>query len=247
MDGIIEKGEKPDDGWGTKLAERLQSKIDESGNCCLKQKLDYMIVVVEQMPGRMFNRGMLFNIGFIEVKRIDPTINCFIFHDVDLLPEDDRNLYVCGEYPRHLTVSIDKYDYKLLYPTNFGGATAFTDQQFMGVDGFSNEFWGWGGEDDDLYIRVREVLGSIISRYPSEIARYTMLSHTNKESSPPNPYRHILLGLENRFFYDGLHRTRYAVQSVRFQPLFLNITVAIHENKWSDIKIDNSRQLTSLE
>ena len=30
------------------------------------------------------------NVGFVESNRIDTGFTCFIFHDVDLLPEDDR-------------------------------------------------------------------------------------------------------------------------------------------------------------
>ena len=39
------------------------------------------------------------------------------------------------------------------YSDLFGGATAFTEEQFSRVNGYSNEFYGWGGEDDDMYRR----------------------------------------------------------------------------------------------
>ena len=70
---------------------------------------------------------------------------CFIFHDVDLLPEDDRNLYTCpiqvgfGRHfflylrwqPRHMSVSIDSFLYRLPYDDIFGGVSAMTVDQYQ--------------------------------------------------------------------------------------------------------------------
>jgi hypothetical protein len=33
--------------------------------------------------------------------------------------------------------------------------TALSTNDFQSVNGFSNSFWGWGGEDDQLYQRVK--------------------------------------------------------------------------------------------
>ena len=43
--------------------------------------------------------------------------DCFIFHDVDLLPEDDRNSYNCPKEgrPRHLAVLLDVRNYRYYY------------------------------------------------------------------------------------------------------------------------------------
>ena len=51
------------------------------------------------------------NVGYAEAMKLYPC-ECFIFHDVDLLPEDDRNLYSCPVQPRHMSVAIDKFDYR---------------------------------------------------------------------------------------------------------------------------------------
>ena len=53
---------------------------------------------------------MLFNIGFKEALKFDQ-YDCFIFHDVDLIPEDDRNEYSCPTSPRHMSVAVDKFKY----------------------------------------------------------------------------------------------------------------------------------------
>ena len=42
---------------------------------------------------------------------------------------------------------------RLRYKGYFGGVTALTKEQFERVNGFPNNYWGWGGEDDDLRIR----------------------------------------------------------------------------------------------
>ncbi|VDN31839.1 unnamed protein product [Gongylonema pulchrum] len=117
-----------------------------------KQQLDYAIFIVEQHANETFNRAKLMNVGFAEAMKLYDW-QCFIFHDVDLLPENDRNIYSCPEQPRHMSVAIDKFKYKLPYGSIFGGISAMTVEQFVKINGFSNDYWGWGGEDDDLSTR----------------------------------------------------------------------------------------------
>ena len=54
---------------------------------------------------------MLMNIGFAEAMK-QAEYDCFIFHDVDLLPENDFNLYRCPEHPRHMSAAVDTMGYK---------------------------------------------------------------------------------------------------------------------------------------
>lgn len=54
---------------------------------------------------------MLMNIGYAEsIKLYNYT--CFVFHDVDLIPENDRIMYDCRDSPRHLSSAVDKFKYK---------------------------------------------------------------------------------------------------------------------------------------
>lgn len=76
-----------------------------------RQQLDYTIFIIEQDGDGAFNRAMLMNIGFKEALNVRD-FDCFIFHDIDLLPEDDRNLYTCPVQPRHMSVAVDIFKYK---------------------------------------------------------------------------------------------------------------------------------------
>merc|ERR1712110_1136261 len=148
-----------------------------------KQQIHYRLYIINQADSNKFNRAMLMNVGYTEALKDFPW-DCFIFHDVDLLPEDDRNLYHCPDNPRHMSVAVDKFKYKLPYKTIFGGVAAIRTEQFKRLNGFSNLFWGWGGEDDDMSRRIHYRKLKIV-RYKPEIARYTMIKHkqqpVNKE------------------------------------------------------------------
>ena len=76
------------------------------------------IFVISQDDGELFNRAMNFNVGYSEAMK-SKDFNCLVFHDVDLLPEDDRILYTCSDQPRHLSVAIDKFKYALPYKGAF--------------------------------------------------------------------------------------------------------------------------------
>lgn len=112
-----------------------------------RQLLDYRIFVVEPkiQDNTSFNKGRVMNSAYLEAIKVD-NYDCIIFHDVDLLPEDERNIYSCSSRPKHLSVAIDKFEYKLPYKTLVGGVLSIQASQYKLVNGYSNSFWGWGGE-----------------------------------------------------------------------------------------------------
>ncbi len=113
--------------------------------------VDYHIFVVEQLDDKPFNQGKLLNIGFMKNKDYD----YFAFHDVDLLPQDVDYSYP-KDKPIHLGSYTSEYDYELQFADYFGGVTLFTREQYELVNGRSNNYWGWGYEDDDLLFRCKE-------------------------------------------------------------------------------------------
>ena len=55
-----------------------------------------------------------------------------------------------------------------------GGALAVTYEQYEAAEGYSNLFWGWGGEDNNMMQRLNK-LG--LQRRPVEVGRYKAMEH----------------------------------------------------------------------
>ena len=45
-------------------------------------------------------------------------------------------------------------------PDYFGGIANWTGPDFERINGFPNNYWGWGGEDDEMMRRCKSVFGS---------------------------------------------------------------------------------------
>ena len=184
-------------------------------------------ILLLQADSERFNRGKLINVGFVEALK-DFAWDCFIFHDVDLLPEDDRNLYSCPlTNPRHMSVAVSNWNYKLPYPNIFGGVVAINTKQFRMLNGFSNEFWGWGGEDDDMAARIK-VANLKVERYSSKIARYVMIRHGQEEVNKDR--LRILNTSKFRMKVDGIKNLKYTVLSRIREQLFTNISALLVPN-----------------
>ena len=66
-----------------------------------------MIIYVLQVGDELFNKGLTMNAGFVEAQKLGQ-FDCFIFHDVDMIPINSCNIYKCdSEAVRHLGVSKD--------------------------------------------------------------------------------------------------------------------------------------------
>jgi len=114
--------------------------------------IDYEIFIIEQADNKPFNRGKLLNAGYKYA--LDKGCDYFVFHDVDMLPEDVDYSY--SDKPLHLATHLQEHDYETTFFDYFGGVTMFTKEDFKTINGFSNEYWGWGFEDDDLLVRCIE-------------------------------------------------------------------------------------------
>ncbi|XP_066936018.1 beta-1,4-N-acetylgalactosaminyltransferase bre-4-like [Clytia hemisphaerica] len=197
-----------------------------------RQKLHYRILVVEQTGQDKFNRAKLFNIGFDQGLKLFP-YQCFIVHDVDLLPENDKIDYGCQVSPKHLSAGVSTMRYILPYKEIFGGVSSLWSKHYRQVNGATNLFYGWGGEDDNLYNRLR-ASGLTVHRHSISVARYKMLKHSNKNRPTGNEQSKLnqKLSNSNRYFaQDGLNTLQYDLVSVEEKPLYTHVKANLRMDK----------------
>ena len=71
----------------------------------------YHMTILSQVYPDVFNKASIMNVGFREATLAD-SFDCFIFHDVDMIPENDYNFYTCTPKPRHVGSHCDKFNYE---------------------------------------------------------------------------------------------------------------------------------------
>ncbi|XP_069184384.1 beta-1,4-galactosyltransferase 4-like [Procambarus clarkii] len=188
-----------------------------------RQQLNYSIYFVEQEGAAPFNRASLLNVGFKEARKEGPW-DCYAFHDIDLLPENDFHLYHCSPQPRHLAVALSTFNYRNPYHSYFGGGCLMMESHILKVNGWSNMYWGWGGEDDDMWNRVTSS-DMTVWRYPNPYVRYKMIQH--RPAAPSQERYKLLAQSVERLRTDGLNSLRYSVITTTRYPLYTNILAHI--------------------
>jgi hypothetical protein len=139
----------------------------------------FRIRIIEQTDPpeeQAFNRAKLLNVGFdIDKEWAD----YFCFHDVDMIPSEADYSYV--NEPTHMATECSQFGYQLPYGGYFGGVTLFNKQDFIEVNGYSNEYWGWGAEDDDMLFRCTvKNKAHPPAHIPRRRGRYESLHHDRR-------------------------------------------------------------------
>lgn len=140
--------------------KQLNSIIKHMKNLIKKEKNNkYFLFISEQIsPTKYFNRGQLLNIGLKYFKDNIGTPQNLIFHDIDILPnnkmfreyQSNKNSY--SLVPSNSSTHKKVYGFKL----TTGSAVYLTRPKlFIKVNGYPNNYWGWGGEDNALDRRYR--------------------------------------------------------------------------------------------
>jgi len=116
--------------------------------------IEYELIVVEQGDSKDFNRGKLLNIGFLKAEELG--CDYVIFHDIDMIPIDVDYSYSGTPLQIATDFKLPEGIKRTTLDEYFGGVTLFPVHLFRQINGYSNKYYGWGFEDDDLLFRCRE-------------------------------------------------------------------------------------------
>jgi beta-1,4-galactosyltransferase 1 len=185
------------------------------------ENLTHDILIVEQSPEKPFNRAKLLNVGFDYAKG---KYKNYVFHDVDMLPIDKKASYVPVEIPTHYAAIVEQFGWNLAYEQYVGGVTAFDEESFMKINGFSNEYFSWGAEDDDLFNRCKAAGIKINRRHNM----YASLSHERQINQDLYSKNLSLLNTwKDRITTDGLNSLKYKILETDKLELYTKILVEI--------------------
>ncbi|XP_016421156.1 beta-1,4-galactosyltransferase 1-like isoform X2 [Sinocyclocheilus rhinocerous] len=123
--------------------------------------------------------------------------------------------------------SLAASDEWLPYAQYFGGVSSLSKEQYLKINGFPNNYWGWGGEDDDIFNRVSSK-GMSISRPDGVIGRCRMIRHDRDKQNDPNPQRFDRIAhTRETMASDGISSLTYNVVNIEKDQLFTKITVDV--------------------
>jgi hypothetical protein len=113
----------------------------------LKEKIENLeILIIKQGNNKKFNRGKILNVGYNFYN--NPNYY-YITQDIDINPIHESSL---NQYNRIIDKSILR-----IYSSKFntlGGIIKFRGDIFKKLNGFPNDYWGWGLEDKNLLNRA---------------------------------------------------------------------------------------------
>ena len=132
------------------------------------------VFIIEQNNADKFNRGLLLNIGYLLGSKRMP-YDRYIFHDVDLFPDQSIfDLYFsCLKHNIHFIAPRKEHKYE--QASYLGGVVGVSGSSVLRINGFPNNFFGWGGEDDAFYNRL--ALTGLETIYRPDFGGYKLVEH----------------------------------------------------------------------
>ncbi|MDO6431641.1 galactosyltransferase-related protein [Flavitalea sp. BT771] len=185
---------------------------------------DADIYIVHQLGEGPFNRGKLLNIGFLYAEN---KADAFDLSDIDMLAVDGHVDYSFPSCVTHMASAASQYNYTMPYPGYFSGHVLLTATHMRSVNGFYNDYPGYGCEDDCFYKSFLEKGLPVERRY----GRYESLPHervVDKDASLMEMFNRNWEKFQKRprDCYNGLSSCEYEIRQVLDQGDYIQIDVA---------------------
>ena len=129
----------------------LKEFVPRVGKYLEEQGIEYCMYFGHQTDDKLFNRGAMKNIAAKHA--FEDGCDYIVWHDIDMIPEEGCDYSFPKDNPIHIATNISQMNYELKYEEYFGGAILFSKEQVEKTNGYSNDYWDWGMEDDDLFWR----------------------------------------------------------------------------------------------
>lgn len=199
-----------------KAFDELQSFLPYMESFLKNKSIDHTIYIINQADNLRFNRASLINAAWHEIKK-ERKADYLVMHDVDLLPLNSDLPY---GYPAKDTYAVHiaspKYHPRYHYKKFIGGILLMTMRTYELVNGMSNRFWGWGQEDDELFLRLKEKNVQIFR--PDNLTTTTKNTFLHMHDNVKRPRDGVKVGVQKvetrrRDRKTGLYSVNYTVDN----------------------------------
>nr|VZI03311.1 unnamed protein product [Spirometra erinaceieuropaei] len=214
------------------VVQRLQENPVEIPNQHIIELLKLYWQFDKQHGSESLNRAKLFNVAVREIRQsgFDDQlhgIDCFLLHDVDKLPASPTAVYECGQNVKQLATTFRSPDkIKRHYDEFVGVATAFRWEHVEKINGASNMFYGWGGEDD-LWYRLWSN-GITVDRPSGNDGVFDDFGRANTLDITSEALELLRAGnITARWKNDGINQTRYKLLARHDYNFFIWLLVSI--------------------
>tara|TARA_B110000444_G_scaffold240900_1_gene256722 strand:+ start:10077 stop:12563 length:2487 start_codon:yes stop_codon:yes gene_type:complete len=178
------------------------------------------VYVIEQDDMDYFRRAWLINIGLkLAIERFGDD-SCAVTHDVDMSPSPQIDYTWC-KLPTQICSELSCFHNNVPYPASAGGVVQASLKHWKQINGMTNRAFGWGGEDDDLFYRLKANKYTPIRRPKRGYGRCTCLNDSNHTKRNISKVYHSsikrqidrLKGGSNEWKTDGLNSLQFEIRS----------------------------------
>jgi hypothetical protein len=208
---------------------------------------DYDFYIITQNDdGELFNIGKLKNIGFEIASKKGGYYN-YIFTDIDMIPDHDLMPYFVKKPKTLMSLAYrgTRYNTGENKKPFLGGLISVNEKIFKKMNGYPNNYYGWGGEDDSLFIRMvgAKIYNLYIPSVGDVIDTEEYLTVKNKTNKLKKEDAKENMKLE-KYLYDIKHWKKNGLNSLNYKILKeKNIERNIYQITVDLLKREDSKEL----